>query len=172
MAQGFIARVNGRFKQILGLTSSAGAADAGKIVALGDDGRLDMSMMPAGVGSQVTVVAASEALGAGKFVNLWSDAGTLKARLADRSNDRPAHGYVKAAVASGANAAVFSLEGVNSGLSALTPGNRYYLATAGSVDANPPLEDDAGNAGVLSQYVGIAKSATELLVEEDDAVVL
>lgn len=172
MAQGFIARVNGRFKQIFGLTSSSGAADAGSIVALGDDGRLDMSMMPAGVGSQVTVVPASEALGAGKFINLWNDGGALKARLADRSNDRPAHGYVKAAAALGANASVFSLEGVNAGLAGLAVGERYYLAAAGGVSNAPPLEADAGNAGVLSQYLGIAKSGTELLVEEEDAVVL
>ena len=49
--QGFLARVSGKTRQLFGLAVSAGAADAGKLVATGSDGRLDTSLMPVGIGA-------------------------------------------------------------------------------------------------------------------------
>lgn len=172
MAQKFLARVAGETKQVEAKASSAGAADAGKIAALGSDGRLDASMMPAGIGADTQLLPAGEALSAGSFVNIWSDAGTARVRLADNSNGRPADGYVLAAVSAAADATVYPLDGTNSALSSLTPGVKYWLGTAGGVIAAPLDEADAGNANKISQYLGKAKSATELITTDDGYVVL
>ena len=116
MTQGFLARVAGKTRQIFGIDVSAGAADAGKIPAFGPDGRLHLSMMPAGIGVQTTQATASEAIGAGKFVNFFDN--------------------------------------------------------AGGVVATPLDETDAGNVNKISQYLGVAKSTTELVTNDDGYVVL
>ena len=170
MADKLLHREAGETKQYKPVQASAGAADAGKVPALNSSGKIDSSMLD--IGEQSTPVPASEALGAGKFVNLWSDAGTLKARLADNSNGRPAHGFVKAAVASAATATVFPLDAVNTALTGLTAGASYYLGTAGSV-ITPALDaTDDSNEGFIDQKLGMAKSATELVTDDYDYVVL
>lgn len=172
MAQKFLARVSGKTKQIKATATSAGAGDAGKIPALGSDGRLDESMMPPGIGANTQIIPTSESLSAGNFVNIWTDSGAVKVRLADNSNGRPADGYVLDAVASSASATVYPLDGTNSELSGLTPGAEYWLGTAGGVTATPLDETDDGNAGKVSQYLGKAKSATELITTDDGPVIL
>lgn len=171
-AQKFIARVAGKLKQITATIVSAGAADADKIPALGSNGRLDLTVMPVGIGPATQSVVASEALGAGKFVNLWSDAGTLKARLADNSNGRPANGFVVSAVSSAASALVYPLDSPNTALSGLTVGGEYWLGTAGGVIATPLDAASDVNTNRIDQYLGLAKSATELITEDDGYVVL
>lgn len=172
MAQRFLTRQGGETKQMEALQTSAGAADAGKVPALDSAGKLAMSMMPEGVGAATQVLPASEALAAGTFVNIWSDAGAAKVRLADNSNGRPADGYVLAAAASAANATVYPLDGTNSALTGLSPGAKYYLGTAGAVTATALDETSASNANKISQYLGKAKSATELITNDDGYVVL
>lgn len=170
MAQGFLARVAGKTKQIIATVVSAGAADAGKIVGLGADGRLDTSVLPAGIGANVVQAVASEAIGAGKFVELFDDAGVLKMRLADNSNGRAAWGYVKTAVSSAASGAAYRLNTVNASLSGLTAGADYWLGTAGGVIATPL--DPVTDIGSLDQYLGRASSATELVTAEHAPVYL
>lgn len=170
--QGFLARVAGHTKQILGIDSSAGAADAGKIVATDSTGRINLNMMPVGIGANTTQVPASEALTAGKFVNFWQDTNVLKVRLADNSNARQADGYVSAAVASGATATVFPLDTTNAAMTGLTPGGRYWLGTAGGVIAAPLDATDAANANKVCQELGTAKSATELFTDDQGYVIL
>ncbi len=172
MAQGFLARVAGKTKQIFALVTSAGAADAGKIPALGDDGRLHSSMMPLGIGASTVQATASEAIGAGKFVNFHDNAGTFSMRLADNSNGRQADGYVIEAVLNAAIGTVYPLDGTNAELTGLTVGTRYYLGTAGGVTDTPLDETDAGNANKVSQYLGVALSATELVTDDQGYVVL
>lgn len=172
MTQGFLARVAGKTKQIFAIATSAGAADAGKVCALGPDGRWDMSMMPTGIGANTTQATASEAIGAGKFINYWDNGGTFSMRLADNSNGRQADGYVTAAVANGAVGTAHPLDGTNAGLTGLSPGTRYYLGTAGGVTDTPLDEADAGNANKVSQYLGVAKSATELVTDDQGYVIL
>lgn len=164
MPQGFLARVAGKTKQIVATVISSGAADAGKIVALDTGGKLDLSMMPTGVAANNVTVVASEAIGAGKFVNLWSDAGVLKMRLADNSNNRPAWGYVTAAVAADASGTAYRLNTINANLSGLTPGSEYWLGTAGGVIATPL--DPVLDVNKCDQYLGTAKSDTELVTIE------
>ncbi|TLX54857.1 hypothetical protein DN824_20455 [Stutzerimonas nosocomialis] len=172
MAARYMTLLNGARKLIEALATSTGVADAGKIVATGPDGRLDESLMPLGIGADTVTAPASEALGAGKFVNFHDDAGTFSVRLADNSNGRRADGFVIEAVAEAGAATVYPLDGVNSALTGLTPGARYYLGTAGGVTDTPLVETDPLNANKVSQYVGTAKSATELVTDDSDPVTL
>jgi hypothetical protein len=168
----FLRLVSGIQKMVEALQASAGAADADKVVATGADGRLDASLMPLGIGANTTIVPASEALTAGNFVNFFNDAGTLKARKADNTNGRQADGFVTSAVASAASATVYPMDGVNSGLTGLTVGTKYFLGTAGGVIAAPLDEALAANYGKLSQMLGVAKSTTELVTSDYEPVIL
>lgn len=172
MSQGFLARVAGKTKQLLAVIISAGAADAGKIAGLGDDGRFHLSVMPVGIGAQTTQAVASEALGAGKYVQYHNNAGVFSVRLADNSNGRQADGFVLAAVASAATATVYPLDGTNAQQTGLTIGSRYWLGTAGGVTDTPLDEANVANANKISQSLGVAKSATELVTDDDGYVVL
>ena len=92
---------------------STGPSEGGDIVALDETtGKLDPSVLPTGVGPDIKIMEAAEALSAGDYINIFDDGGTEKARLADRSNGREAHGFVKSAFAMGAMATVF-FEGAN-----------------------------------------------------------
>lgn len=172
MAQGFLALVAGHTRQLFATVMSAGVADAGKILALGADGRLDGSVLPVGIGADTTQATASETVGAGKFVQYHDNAGTFSVRLADNSNGRYADGYVLEEFTLGTVATVYPLDGTNAQLSGLTPAIRYWLGTAGGVTATPLDETDVGNVGKVSQYLGVAKSATELVTDDAGYVLL
>ena len=172
MAEKFLVRQDGKTKRKAAITTSAGVADAGKIPALDSAGKLHMSMMPNGIGAETQVLPASENLSAGVFVNIFSDSGVAKVRLADNSNGRPADGYVLESVSAAADATVYPLDGTNSQLSSLTPGVEYWLGTAGGVITTPLDESDPTNDNKISQYLGKAKSATELITTDDGYVVL
>jgi hypothetical protein len=164
-------RKAGKNQQYTPVVASAGAVDAGKVAALGADGKFDPSMYVPGTGIATRPVVASEAIGAGKLVNLYNNAGVLNARLADNSNGRVAHGFVKTAVASAGTAAVFDLDNVLDGLSGLTIGAEYFLGTAGSV-ITPALDAATATAGTIDQKIGVALSATEIDTDDYDYVVL
>jgi len=166
--QGFLTRVAGKTLQLFGLQASTGTADAGKLVATGSDGRLDLTFLPTGVGRNQVVCPATEALSAGRYVNLFNDGGVLSARLADNSNNREAWGYVKDAVASSAQATVYRLNTVNAGHSGLTPGANYWLGTVGGV-TDTPL-DPSTDTGKTDQFLGVALSTTELVTAEYEPV--
>lgn len=172
MPQGFLSRVAGKTKQVIAIITSAGAGDSGKIPALDAAGRLDNSFMPLGIGAETVEAPATEGLSAGNFVNFWSDGGTFSVRLADNSNGRPAHGFVIDAVSSSATATVYPIDGVNAELSSLTIGSEYWLGTAGAVTATALDPTDAGNVNKVCQLLGIAKSATELVTEDNGYVIL
>lgn len=170
--QRFFTLLNGLATGIAALVSSGGSADAGKIVATGPNGRLDESLMPEGLGANITPAIASEAIGAGKFVNFHNSSGVLNIRLADNSNNRPAHGFVKEAVASAAEGQVYPLDTTNSNLSSLTPATKYFLGTAGGVVAAPLDPQDEENYGKVSQFIGTSKSATELVTTDDTVFII
>lgn len=160
----FINLENGKLKQNDAINISTGASDVDKIVKLDSTGRISDTMMPVGLAADVKVLVTSEDLTAGQYVNIWNDGGTEKVRLADATNGRDAHGYVKAAFLTAANATVY-FEGANDDLSGLTPGARYYLDAAGAVTATPRTTG-------LHQFVGIAISPTEINTDIDDCIVL
>jgi hypothetical protein len=168
----FLIRSAGRTKRQPALVTSTGASDAGRVLATNSAGKLDLTVLPEGVGADTNLATASEALSAGDFVNLYSNASVFSARRADNSNGRPAHGFVLAAVANAGQATVYQLGEVNSGHSGLTVGADYWLGTVGGVIDTPLDETDDDNDGCLSQYLGRAKSATEIITVHEEAVTL
>lgn len=151
-----------------GVVVSSGASNDGDLVALDAAGKIDTSVLPDGVGADVKVFPASEALSAGNWVNIWDDSGTVKVRKADASGGvaKQADGYVKAAVDQGNNATVY-FDGTNADQAGLTKGAKYYLsATPGVVTATIPT-----TAAHIAQYLGKAISATEISVEIGEPVI-
>lgn len=150
---------------------SSGVSEAGDIVALGTDGKLDESVLPVGVGPDVKVAPASENLSAGDYVNLFdAGSGVVNARLADNSNGREAHGFVKDAVTSPANATVY-FEGANTSAPASTPGTRAYLGTGGAAITTPVDPDTAAN-GTLHQLLGTYVDTNEINTDIDDCITI
>lgn len=172
MAQRFMTLFAGGRKLIEALTISSGASDAGRIPATGADGRLDSSLLPVGIGANTTLAAASEAIGAGKYVQFHDAAGVFSIRLADNSNGRFADGFVLVAVTANAIGTVYPLDSVNTALTGLADGTRYYLGLAGGVLAVPLDETVPANVNKVSQYLGVAKSSTELVTTDDGYTVL
>jgi hypothetical protein len=170
-AKKFLRLVSNAITEVFGVQSSAGAGNAGDIVALDDAGRIDSSMMPTGFGSETFTATASEALAAGDYVNVFdSGSGVMKVRKADASGGvaKRAHGYVLAAVTLGGSATVY-YGNLNNQKSSLTVGATYYLSgtTAGAITTTAP-----STATHIVQEIGVAKSATEILTEIQPPIVL
>lgn len=165
-AKKFLRFVGNAITEVFGIQSSAGAANAGDIVALDDTGRIDNSMMPVGIGADTAVIAASEPLAAGDFVNVWNSTGA-KVRKADATTaGKEAHGFVLAAVSSGANATVY-FEGTNTQVTGQTPGPVFLQTTAGTCGTTVPSA-----SGNVVQRLGVAVSATSVNFESGVPVVL
>ena len=159
MADKYIQQVAGALSEKEGLVTSAGAADTGKIPALGADGKLSSTMLPATAVDTLTITVEDAAgLAAGDLVNIFDNAATPKVRRADASNGRAAHGYVVTAYADAASAIVHK-EGTNDQLSTQTAGTVLYLSgtTPGAATATAP-----STATHIVQRVGLAISATEM----------
>lgn len=91
------------------VSSSAGAGDAGKVPELNSEGKLDSSMLPAGVGDETVTVVTSEALSAGDFVSIFNDGGVAKVQKALAADaTKLAVGYVLAAYGIGESAVVYT----------------------------------------------------------------
>jgi hypothetical protein len=167
MAAKYLKNNAGTIAEVEGLVASAGAGDAGKIPALDGAGKLDLSLMPSGLGPDTAVIQASENLAAGDYVNIWDNAGAFRVRKADATAaGKPAHGFVLSAVTSGNNATVY-FEGPNTAVSGQTPGDVFLAATAGAGTATAP-----SGTGNVVQRVGVATSATSVNFERGDPIVL
>jgi hypothetical protein len=157
------------------------------IIALGYAGEPEMFMVeqvrdlwtypriipaPSVVETNTFSANASEDLSAGSFVNLHSNSGVFSARLADSANALAAEGFVKDDVSAEEAVTVYPLGAINSGLAALSVGATYWLGAEGGVIATPLDESDSNNDGFVSQYLGKAKSATELITVRDNPVIL
>ena len=167
----FMTLVNGAKKLLQGITTSAGAADGGKMVRTDPTtGKLDASLLPSELGgTDQSDVEATETLAIGQLVHVWDDAGNAEARLANATDaSKPARGFVKAGFTAGQTATVY-YDGVISGLSGLTPGADYWLDTTGG-----GITDDVSGftTGNIVQPVGFAKSATELIFEPGEVIEL
>lgn len=166
MADKYLYNNAGTITEREGLVTSAGAGSAGKIPALDPSGRLDPTMMPAGIGADTSVITTSEALAAGDWVNIWNSTGA-KARKADATvAGKEAHGFVLAAFGSGAAASVY-FEGPNTAVTGQTPGVVFLSTTAGQGTAIPPAA-----SGNTVQRIGFATSATSVNFQSSDPVVL
>lgn len=168
-AKSFLRLVSGKLSSIQAVVASLGAANDGDIVALDSTGKLDISVLPIGVGPDIATLVAFEDLAAGDYVNIFNDGGTEKVRLADNTNGRDAHGWVEAAALTGVNAQIF-FEGANDSFIGLTPGARVYLGVAGDIITTPltPVTD----SGKIHQFLGIAISDTAVNTDIADCIAL
>ncbi len=155
----YIARINGKNTEVVPAVTTS----PDKIVATGPDGKLDVSLMPVGIGPEVRICPAFENLTAGDFVNLFLSGGVIKARKADATTGgKPADGFVLANVTAPNDATVFGLSNTNTALSGLTIGTTYYLSTTpGGVMASP----GPTSSGNFNQQLGLASSTTELVFD-------
>ena len=151
--------------EVAGTDSSAGAGNAGDIVALDANGKIALNMMPSGLGPATKSIVASEAITAPALVNIWNDAGTPKIRKADAATNKPANGFILASVASAASADVY-FEGEVTGMSGLTAGKVWLSATVpGSVQATIPT-----TSGHIAQAIGWATSASTIDFEPAEPI--
>lgn len=162
-AKSFVRLVGAKITRIFGVVVSAGSANDGDFPALDAAGKLDVSMMPTGVGVNTKSAVASEALAANDLVDLWNNAGTLNVRKADATiAGKLADGFVKSGVASGASALVYLAGNVITGLSGLTPGTSQYLSTTAGLRTEDVSAYVAGN---VVMPVGYSLSATDMMFE-------
>lgn len=148
-------------------TSSAGAGDSGKLVALDGSGKIDSTMMPTGIGADTASVTASEDLAAGDYVNIY-DATGAKCRKADASTvGKEAHGFVLAAVSNG-NAATIYFEGTNTQVTGQTPGPVFLSATTPGLGASSA----PSSSGNVVQRIGFAIGTTAVNFQSQVPIVL
>lgn len=164
----YLANVAGDLAEIISAQTSAGPGDAGKVIALNSTGTIDITMLPTGVGADVATVVASEALAAGAFVSIWSNAGTPNARNADASTTgKQADGFVLAAYSASASAVVY-FAGNNNQVTSATAGRVWLSDTApGGFRATAPT-----GSGKISQLIGTATSASNINFEQQRPIVL
>ncbi len=165
--QRFLALVAGKITEFLPLTSSAGAASAGALIATNAAGTLDPTFLPTGIGADTQSMVASEALSAGALVNVWNNSGVANARNADGSTTgKQADGFVLAAVASAASATVY-LGGINTSVTGQVPGLAFLSDTAvGALSAT-----GASTAGHTYQQVGVVTAAGALQFDPQAPIV-
>lgn len=167
-AKKYLRFVAGRIKELAAIVTSAGAGNDGDLVALDATGKLDVSVLPAGVGQNSIAVNATEALAANDLVNVWDNAGTPGVRKADATAEgKECNGFVKSAVANGASATVYLSGNTITGLSGLVAGRRYLSTTAGASTATSP----SATANV-SQKIGDAFNATTIAFEPEEPITL
>lgn len=158
----FLTVLNGIKTLVTGITTSAGVGDANKLISTNSSGKIDTTLLPAGLGVDTVTATASESISAGDFVNLYNNTGTLTVRKADNSNGRDAKGFVLSAISNAATGTVY-LSGQNTSVTALTPGTAYYLSTSGGVTTTAPTA-----SGTIIQLLGYTLAATNLLFEYDE----
>jgi hypothetical protein len=152
------------------ISSSTGTASAGGLVALDEQGKLNPTLFPSGIGGATQPAIASEELAAGAQVNFWEDAGVMKIRNADASggHGKRSDGYVSAAVTAGGVAAVQTDNGtIIAGLTGLIQGQTYFLSptSPGGLTLTPPT-----TAGHLLQIIGKALTSTTLKFEPSEGI--
>ena len=156
------------------ITGPTGAASTvtGPTGTLGVNGATGAtgSTGPTGAGSASTSgFVAAATMAAGTLVNIYNNTGTPSCRKADGGVAAlPAHGFLLAAVASGATGAVTLPAGLNTAMSGLTVG-QYWLSTAtpGGVQNTAPT-----GAGNISQTVGVAASGSVLAFIPGPAILI
>lgn len=156
-------------KELTPNLTSAGSADSGKVVALNSSGVLDITLLPAGIGSASMTILASETIASSALVNVWNNSSVANVRNANATDaTKPAVGFVLAGVSSGSSATVNFAGQLITGVSGLTIGASVFLsaATSGAVTSTAPSA-----TGNLLQYVGYAVSATEFIFDPSPGII-
>ena len=161
MPDKYIKQVNGVLTEQSASDTTAGAADAGKIIALDSSGKLPTSMLPSGLGLVTYDIEASENLSAGDFVNIHVSTGTRVRRASAADATKPAHGFVLASALAGQTATVYT-DSTNTAVSGKVAGTTQYLSavTPGATTSTAPT-----TAGQIVQRLGVAFSPTSIDVE-------
>lgn len=144
------------FKLMLGAQSSAGVADAGKIVALNASGQIDNTMLPS---SSLDSAIASEAISAGDAVNVWDNVGTRNVRKADNTNGRRCDGFAATSAAASASC-TFDTDGGRTAVTGVVLASTYYLGAAGAIVTTPTT-----TVGHQLQKVGTGAGTGILTIE-------
>jgi hypothetical protein len=147
---------------------SAYTGNGEKFVAVkADESGVEFVAAPTGGATTSAPFTASEALAANDIVSVWNSSGAKVRKANATDSTKIGIGFVDAAVSSSASATV-EFAGIISGLSGLTIGADYFLATTGGgITTTPPSA-----SGNIVQKIGTALSATELLFAPDAAVEL
>ena len=153
-ASNFLTLVNGVKTLVSSISAFTGTAN--EVVSTNGSGFIDATLLPPGVGVKTVQAVANGAIGAGDYVNIYDDTGTLTVQLADESTGIPANGFALAAILDTATGTI-NITGINDQLSGLTAGVVYWLDAAGAVTASPAFTEDGA-----TQCLGPALSATEL----------
>ena len=165
---GKLAQLNGSGILDDSIVNASATSAANKIAKLDGTGKLDLTLMPTGIGADVKSLVTSENLAAGDLVNIWNNASVATARKADGSAaGKEAHGFVLAATTSPASALVY-FEGANTQCTGLTPGPQFLSGTT----AGKPSATAATGTGKIVQRVGFAVSATEMNFDAAQPIVL
>lgn len=111
---------------------------------------------------QPFALTASANLAAGAFVNISTVSAAAQARNANATDaTKPPDGFVLRAYTSGQTALVYPEGWINSALTGLTAGARYWLdVNDGLIVSTPP-----STAGNMDYEVGVALSTTSLLFQ-------
>lgn len=162
----YIALTAGVLTEETAINTTAGAADAGKVIRTDASGLLPVTMLPTGVGVEAITVTASEAISAGAFVNLWNSTG-LKARNADATVvGKEAIGFALTSIASAGSGLIYLLATQNSAVTGKTVGARQWLSTTpGSSTETAPTA-----TGNIVQQLGFATSATNIVFNPSQPV--
>lgn len=166
----YLVRVGSYLAEQLGILTSAGSGDSGKLAALDATGKFDASFMPTGFGTDIKSIVTSENLAAGDLVNTYDVSGTVTARKADASAasvGKPCHGYVLAGSTSGGNAVVY-FGGINNQLSGMVAGPAYVSDTTPGVTSATAPSTSAHFVQVVGEFI----SATELQFEPQTPILL
>lgn len=143
---------------------SQGAADAGKIPALGPNGKLDESMLPVieaeiDVDSTFVEVILFEDAAGGSFINIFEEDDVVYGRLASALENKAADGFIKSTYVTGQTAKVY-VGGKNEYLVGLIPSKYYFLSDVpGQVVSELPPFDSQPR---LIQKLGKAVSETTM----------
>lgn len=142
-------------------TSYEGNSAAGLSATNVQDAIDQLAASISGGGASITLTA-SEDIDSGQIVNIWSDGGTPKARLAKASvTGFRAHGYAIADTPSGSSISVFT-SGLNTSLSGLTVGSTLFLSTTpGGVTTDVSGFGD----GDVVQELGTAYSTASMIFD-------
>ncbi len=164
--QRLIALVANKLAEYVPILLSAGVSSSGSVAALDGSGRFDISFMPTGLGADVATMTASEAISAGAFVNIWSNAGAFAVRNADGAvANKQADGFVLSAIASGASGLVY-FQGINTAVTGQVPGLVFLSDTAVGAAATM----GATIAGHTFQQIGLALTATTIQFDPEPAI--
>lgn len=156
----------GGLREVIAPQVGGGGAE-NLIPALDASGRLDVTMMPTGVGAETSTLTAFGTLAAGDLVNVFNDAGTMKVRKADGSSGvAPANAFVLDAYVALDSAVVYWF-GLNNQVTGLTPGLHYLSTTPGASNHVAP----SASTNIV-QRIGWAVNSTTLLFFPQDPILL